>query len=404
VLKAALCHTNEFVHFAGGTQDVDSRELRIVMLMTLGVICVVGFSGNLLVITVLINNARKGKTSMINSLILNLSMADLLIMLFCVPFRAVAYSKPSWALGWFICKTADWFLQCCLAVKSFTVAVLAKACFMYVTHPSKQVQIKHHRIMALITSIWGIAFILPIPDWLYATVKYETDKVLCVFEIPTYASDVMAVFAKVYPSLVYCLPMSFAFVYHWKAFRRCKRRGTKTQTLRNQIRGRRLTVMLFSVSLTFAAMWAPEWVAWVWMRHIQKNGSAPPLSFTLMAQMLVFTISSVNPLIFVAISEEFREGFKGLWKRMISRKSQRAPDVPGAQSQTNPESVPPDPAPTKEPSDSPSSKTGNIVLSDMEQFWHDRQNTPGCTEDDPIPWEHQKDSELPQHMEATGTI
>ncbi|XP_067852026.1 G-protein coupled receptor 151 [Heptranchias perlo] len=405
---SALNGTNEVFHLAGGYQNIDSKELRIVIPVTLGVICLVGFAGNSLVIAVLINNARKGRTSMINSLILNMSVADLLIMLFCVPFRVVAYSRPSWTLGWFICKTADWFLQSCLAAKSFTIAVLAKACFMYVTHPSKQVQIKHQRIAALIVSIWTLAFILPLPHWLFATTSYEADQVMCIFDTPKHASNFMAVFAKLYPALVYCLPMIFTFIYHWKAFRRCKRRGSKTQNLRNQIRGRRLTVMLFSVSLTFATMCVPEWVVWLWTRHVEKGEPSPPPSIVLLSQVLVFCISSAHPLIFVAMSEEFKEGFVGLWKRLISGTPRASPpDLQAAQpQQTSTDSVSanpvqsqeksvqvPDKDPAQEKAESPSNKTANIVLSDMEQFWHDRQSAPASTEEDPIPWEHQSDLE-----------
>uniref|UniRef100_UPI00398EAAA2 G-protein coupled receptor 151 n=1 Tax=Pristiophorus japonicus TaxID=55135 RepID=UPI00398EAAA2 len=404
--------TNDVVHLAGGYQNIDSRQLTIAIPVALAAICLVGFAGNVLVVAVLINNARKGRTSMINSLILNMSVADLLILLFCVPFRAAAYSKPAWTLGWFVCKTADWFLQSCLAAKSFTIAVLAKACFMYVTHPSKPVQIKHQRIAALIISIWALAFILPVPHWLFATIRDQAGKVMCIFDSPERASSFMAVFAKLYPALVYCLPVMVTFLYHCKAFRRCKRRGSKTQNLRNQIRGRRLTVMLSGVSLAFAAMCAPEWVVWLWTRHAGRDGPSPPASFVLLSQVLVFSISSVNPLIFVAMSEEFKAGFVGLWKRLVFHKPQAPPDLPAAQSpQPSARSAPPSPQeensvqvpdkdPAEENAESPTSKTANIVLSDMEQFWHDRQNAPASIEEDPIPWEHQSDVEASARPES----
>ncbi|XP_067899173.1 G-protein coupled receptor 151 [Heterodontus francisci] len=411
--------TNDVARLAGGYQNIDSKELRIAIPVTLAAICLIGSAGNFLVFAVLMNNARKGKTSMINSLILNMSVADLLIMLFCVPFRAVAYSRSSWVLGWFICKTADWFLQSCLAAKSFTLAVLAKACFMYVTHPSKQVQIRHQRIAALIISIWALAFILPVPHWLFASLIYEADKVMCIFDTAGHASNFVAVFAKLYPALVYCLPVLFTFIYHWKAFRRCKRRGSKTQNLRNQIRGKRLTVMLFSVSLAFASMCAPEWVVWFWIKHVGKGDPSPPPSFVLLSQVLVFSISSVNPLIFVAMSEEFKEGFLGLWKRLIFSKPQASPDLQAAQQQqSSSESVPtipvpsqqeksvqvPDKDPVQDKVDSPTNKTANIVLSDMEQFWHDRQNAAATTEEDPIPWEHQSDLAGSSCPETSGKM
>ncbi|XP_051870394.1 G-protein coupled receptor 151 [Pristis pectinata] len=402
--------TNDVTQLDGGYQNTETKQLNIVTPLIFAAICLVGFAGNFLVIAVLITNARKGRTSMINSLILNLSAADLLMMLFCVPFRAVAYSRPFWTLGWFICKTVDWFFQSCLTAKSFTLAVLAKACFMYVSHPSKQVQIKHQRVAVVIISIWAMAFILAVPHWLFAAISREAEVTMCILDWPEHASNFLAVFAKLYPALVYCLPVTCTFTYHWKAFRRCKRRGAKNQNLRNQIRGRRLTAMLFGVSLAFAAMCAPEWVVWLWIRHVQKDDPSPPAAFILFSQVLVFSISPVNPFIFVSMSEEFKEGFMSLWKRLISSKPRTSPSLSGSQPQeTRSQSVPtnrhqcqeekavqvPDSDPAQEKAESPTSKTANIVLSDMEQFWHDRQNAVATVEEDPVPWEHQSGSDPP---------
>ncbi|XP_059846748.1 G-protein coupled receptor 151 [Hypanus sabinus] len=402
--------SNEDTQLDGGYQNTDPKQLNIVIPLILAAICLVGFGGNVLIIAVLVTNARKGRTSMINSLILNMSVADLFIMLFCVPFRAIAYSKPFWTLGWFICKTADWFFQSCLAAKSFTLAVLAKACFMYVSHPSKQVQIKHRRVALVITSIWALAFILSVPHWLFVTISHESEEMMCILDWPEIASNFLAIFTKLYPMLVYCLPVACTFTYHWKAFRKCKRRGAKNQSLRYQIRGRRLTAMLFGVSLAFAAMCVPEWLLWLWIRHIQKDDPSPPAAFIVFSHVLVFSISPVNPLIFVSMSEEFKEGFTGLWKRLISSKPRTSPSLSGSQPQeTRSESVPenrqkcqkekavqvPDHEAAQENTESPTNKTANIVLSDMEQFWHDRQNAAASVEEDPVPWEHQSGADPP---------
>ncbi|XP_032885431.1 G-protein coupled receptor 151 [Amblyraja radiata] len=400
--------SNDVALLDGGYQNTEPKQLNIATPLVLAFICVVGFAGNVLVIAVLINKTRKGRTSMINSLILNLSAADLLIMAFCVPFRAVAYSRPVWTLGWFTCNTVDWFLQSCMAAKSFTLATLAKACFMYVSHPSKQVQIRHQKVAVLIVCIWALAFILSAPHWITASVSSESKKPMCVLDWPQRASKFLAVFAKLYPALVYCLPVICTFAYHWKAFWRCKRRGAKNQNLRNQIRGKRLNDMLFGVSLAFATMCAPEWVVWLWIRHIHKDDPSPPAAFVLFSQVLVFSISSVNPLIFVVRSEEFKEGFMGVWKRLISSKPRTSPSLSGAQPEPpRSESLPtnqyqqekavqvPDSDIAQENAESPTNKTDNIVLSDMEQFWEERHKAVASVEEDPIPWEHQSGSDAP---------
>ncbi|MBN3276561.1 GP151 protein, partial [Polyodon spathula] len=391
-------------YIAGGHQHLDSKEWKVLLPAILTVICVLGSAGNLTVIGVLISNARKSKPSLINSLILNLSMADLVILAFAVPLKAAAYSKASWTLGWFVCKTSDWFIQSCMAAKSFTITILAKACFMYVSNPTKQINIKNKTILAVLLTSWILACILPLPALLFATLKHEGGGFVCIQAIRLSAQDFMWVYVKLYPFVIFWAPLSFAFINIWRSYERCQRRGTKTLNLRNQIRSRKLTVMLLSTAVTFTLMWLPEWVSWVWVNHIMEDGPAPPLFFVISAQVIMFAISLLNPLIILAMSEEFREGYKGLWTRMILKK-QKPDSIPQeTQVENSPAEAPPnsdhfqeqtkfnqnqeqEPSSSKENPDSPINK--DIILPDVEQFWHEREAESTTQENDPIPWENQ---------------
>uniref|UniRef100_K7F1W7 G protein-coupled receptor 151 n=1 Tax=Pelodiscus sinensis TaxID=13735 RepID=K7F1W7_PELSI len=212
----------------------------------------------------------------------------------------------------------------------------------------------------------------------------------------------MAVFVKLYPLLVFAAPLLCAFLYFWRAYGQCQRRGTKTQNLRNQIRSRRLTIMLLSVTVTLTVMWLPEWISWLWVWHLKPASPAPPEGFLALTQVLMFAISSVNPLIFLVMSEEFREGFKGLWKRLTLEKPVPATDnqeIPAANSEGLPDSVPsPESAIAEQEEELPAApqasesleKKEMPVFPDVEQFWHDREAAPDAQDNDPIPWEHEE--------------
>ncbi|XDV37602.1 hypothetical protein PO909_007179 [Leuciscus waleckii] len=224
---------------------------------------------------------------------------------------------------------------------------------------------------------------------------------ICVQAVPVEAHDFMSVYAKVYPLLTYCTPLSFALLYFWKAYGRCQRRSSKTQNLRTQIRSRKLTLMLFSLTVAMATMWLPQWVSWVWMRHaLETEGAFPPVLFTLSAQLLMFSISLVNPVIVLALSEEFREGYIGLWRRLTLRKQPAKHKSPTPRPERSAHLPPHQPGqteeqkPEKQPDqceglqESPTNKDG-IVLPDVEQFWQERETGSQSQENDPIPWEHQ---------------
>uniref|UniRef100_A0A665WCU3 GPCR-2037 n=1 Tax=Echeneis naucrates TaxID=173247 RepID=A0A665WCU3_ECHNA len=353
----------------GSFHQLDPRELRVLVPAILGVLCVLGVASNLTAMAILLSNAHKGKLSLINSLIFNLMFADGLVLIFSMPFRAASYSKASWNLGWVVCRTAEWFLQSCMAAKSFTVAVMAKACYHYVSNPTKQVSIHLGSILVVLSFIWLSACSVTIPHWMFATLQREIHRVVCVVMVPPEARNFMTVYVKAYPLGVYCAPLSFALMYFWKAYGQCQHRSSKTQNLRTQIRSRKITLMLFSLTAAMAILWLPQWVVWVWERHIAEKEiegaqpllSSPPCLLTLSAQLLTFSLSLVNPLIVLSLSEEFRERYRGLWRRLTLR---------------------------KQPPKKPNSRKDGIVLPDVEQFWHDRETGSNTDENDPVPWEH----------------
>lgn len=398
----------------GAYQHLQQGDLKVLVPVGFGVISVLGFIANATAVGVLVGNARKSKLSLINALILNLLMADGLLLAFAVPFKATAYSsRQGWTLGLVVCKTCDWFVHSCMAAKSLTVAIMAKACYRYVCNPTKQVTIRLKTIMVVLLFTWLLACILPLPHWLFMSLQKEDGGVLCVLEVPPEARDFMSFYVKAYPLVSFCAPLSFALLYFWRAHGRCQRRCSKTQNLRAQIRSRKLTLMLFGLTMAMATMWLPHWVAWVWMRHAaDTDGPVPPVLFVVAAQFFMFAISLANPLIVLALSEEFREGYKGLWRRLTLRKhAPKQQPKPGPHMPTAPRSPTPRPEasahiPPTSPDESRPDRqqqleespgnTDGMVLPDVEQFWHERESGSMSQENDPIPWEHQDPKEAKQ--------
>lgn len=427
--------------------DPEGGELRVAVPVLLGTLCTVGLACDLIAMAVLVSGAHRGKLSLINALLFNLMLADGLVLAFSVPLRATAYHGSSWTLGWSLCKTAGWFFQSCMAAKSFTVAVMANACYRYVSNPTKQVSIRLGSILVVLSFTWLTACSVAVPHWLFATLRQEAHGPVCVLAPPPETRDFMWAYEKLYPLGVFCGPLSFALLYFWKAYGRCQRRASKTQNLRTQIRSRKLTLMLFSLTVAMALLWLPHWVVWVWERHLAQQeeedeegqsrpplvvSSSPPLLLVLSAQLLAFSLSLVNPLIVLSLSDEFREGYRGLWRRLTLRKKPAPKSKPGPHLPTAPMS----PCPRPETSGGASSVRGpqleslcqpqveaeagegggggiggggggggggrevdnvslkdGVALPDVEQFWHERETGSPTDDNDPVPWEHQRTEE-----------
>ncbi|XP_034374534.2 G-protein coupled receptor 151 [Arvicanthis niloticus] len=396
-MNESLAH----LHFAGGYLPSDSKDWRTIIPSLLMAVCLVGLVGNLCVIGILLHGVWKRKPSMIHSLILNLSLADISLLLLSAPVRATAYSKGVWDLGWFVCKSSDWFIHMCMAAKSLTFVVVAKACFMYASDPAKQVSIQNCTIWSVLVAIWVVASLLPLPEWFFSTTRHHAGVEMCLMDVPAVAEEFMAMFGKLYPLLVFCLPLLLAGFYFWRAYDQCKKRCTKTQNLGNQMRSKQLTVTLLSTAATSALLWLPEWIAWLWVWHLKAGGPMPPQGFIALSQVLMFSISTANPLIFLLMSEEFKAGLKDIWK-WVTRKpaaTSEVQEVPAGNTEALPGKAPSPETQTcildtdgRGSPDSGKERTDKVVvpiLPDVEQFWHERDAVPLAQDNDPIPWERQ---------------
>ena len=122
-----------------------------------------------------------------SALILNLSLADLSLLLFSAPVRATAYSRGVWDLGWFVCKSSDWFIHTCMAAKSLTIVAVAKVCFMYACDPAKPVSIHNCTIWSVLVAIWAVASLLPLPEWFFSTTRHHAGVEMCLVDVPAVA-------------------------------------------------------------------------------------------------------------------------------------------------------------------------------------------------------------------------
>ncbi|XP_067889412.1 G-protein coupled receptor 151-like [Heterodontus francisci] len=392
----------DLLEYAGGFQALEEEDLKVALPIVLGIICLVGLAGNTMVVTALMYDFRQGKSSVVNGLILILSATDLLILLFCAPLRAVTYSKPSWSFGWLVCKSSDYFLHACLSAKSFTLAAVGHARYKQVGNPPKYIHFKCQRVMTLACAIWSVALLLPIPHGLFSTTKRSGRETSCVLEIPPYASNFMKAFGIVYPMAAYGIPMTFAITCYIKALLINKPRRNRTPNRRHEIR--RVTIMLWGLTVAFAAMRVPDWVAWIWARHRYMGSPMPPTALLVLAQVVLFANCTVNPLVLLAVSEDFKEGLRNIWKLATCRKARRrsADGQAAAATFGEKDSVAMAKSAARSLSVLPtvSAREDMIICRDeaqnippdVQHFWQDRKNAAPPENNDPIPWERQENS------------
>ncbi|XP_053556326.1 G-protein coupled receptor 151-like [Bombina bombina] len=394
-------NSSQAIYFAGGLQSSEvGMEITVILPLILTTICLVGFTGNLLLIAILLRDYREGKCSAVNCFVINIGATDLLLILFCIPVQIVTYAKQSWVFGNFVCKTTEWFLHSCLIVKSITLAAISQARYRHVVTPPKFISFNKKYVFIILFLIWTFSVLLPLPHLIFTHLELKQESMFekkseglyCNIDVPEYASNFMNVYSKLYPLLVYIFPMFITFFCYMRALRRRKERRNRVPNPR--IMSRKITSMLMSISLAFEAMWLPKWIVWIWARHSSFGALQPPTALMVLAQVILFLNCTLNPGVFLAVSDEFREGFKNIWMLLRCRKcvgtshsraGENGSDMVTSTIQSLQDLQTPSALHPLQESISKDEK----ILPDVEHFWQDRRNTTAGEDNDPMPWEHQ---------------
>lgn len=135
-----------------------------ISLLIFGLIFILGVLGNTLVITVLARNKPGQPRSTTNIFILNLSVADLSYLLFCVPFQSTIYMLPTWVLGAFICKFIHYFFTVSMLVSIFTLSAMSVDRYVAIVHARKSslIRVRTHAMLAVVL-IWVLSLAMAAP-------------------------------------------------------------------------------------------------------------------------------------------------------------------------------------------------------------------------------------------------
>lgn len=127
------------------------------------IIVVTGFFGNCLVILVVCANPQM-RSSTTNILIANLAIADLLFVVFCVPFTAADYMARIWPFGLYWCKTVQYLIVVTAFASIYTLVLMSVDRFLAVVYPitSRSIRTERNAKITILT-LWIIILIASLP-------------------------------------------------------------------------------------------------------------------------------------------------------------------------------------------------------------------------------------------------
>lgn len=299
-------------------EDSQAGMERILVPVIFSIVILFGFIGNIIVIIVVIKNKDHFRNTT-NLFILNLSIADLLFLLFCVPFHAVIYTTTTgnWPFGGFMCKFVHLVQFSSMVASILTLVAMSADRYMAVTYALETKHLRTPKVAFVMSCIiWLIALAVATPTPMAYSERYYPQ--LKNFYCSDYWGEghLKEVYFLMLFVLGYLTPLITIFILSMLIIRQLwlmkQPEGPRMKESINK--KRKVTRLIIVVVLVFCLCWLPAHISWLWavffINKTVKSISYQFLYFKIMAHVLSYSNSAVNPVIYAFLSANFRRGFQ----------------------------------------------------------------------------------------------
>uniref|UniRef100_A0A4W4HLY0 Neuromedin-B receptor n=1 Tax=Electrophorus electricus TaxID=8005 RepID=A0A4W4HLY0_ELEEL len=302
----------------------DGREtfnfvIRCVIPSVYILIITVGLLGNITLVKIFITNSAM--RSVPNIFISSLAVGDLLLLVTCVPVDAVRYFYEEWMFGTVACKLIPVIQLTSVGVSVFTLTALSADRHKAIVNPM-DIQSSSAVLWTCLKaiSIWVVSMLLAVPEAIFSQVVHMSDGNITFTACVPYplSNELHPRIHSVLIFLVYFLiPLSIISVYYYHIARTLIKSahdmpGEVSEHSKRQMetRKRLAKIVLVFVGL-FALCWFPNHLLYMYrsFHYRQVDSSLSHLVVTLLARVLSFSSSCVNPFALYLLSESFRRHF-----------------------------------------------------------------------------------------------
>ncbi|XP_046355436.2 orexin receptor type 2-like isoform X1 [Haliotis rufescens] len=284
-----------------------------------------GVSGNFLVCFAVWRNRLLRTTT--NYFLVNLAVADFLVIVLCLPPSYTQSIWETWFLGNAMCKVVEYYQEVTVVVSVLTLTAISIERWFAICHPLTFKETRKRVIVSIIV-IWVGAHVMSIPRLLIFRENRDPMipsnlTILLTSCGPDYDMDVLALNYDLFAFVTFYIVPIVVMGYTYTAIAVCLWSSIKTgqyltegdqSAVTLQVQSRRRTArMLIVVVVVFILCYLPYY-SWNLMRLIRsplvKMIDRHSVSIlTLTAHWMVYLNSSINPVIYNFMSGKFRTEF-----------------------------------------------------------------------------------------------
>ncbi|CAI5456088.1 unnamed protein product [Caenorhabditis angaria] len=326
------------------------RKIGIIIPSIFALIILIGVIGNVLVVVVAFGRQMRNST---NTLIIGLAISDLCFLLLCVPFTAVDYAAPKWLFPEWTCSMINFFQHTSAYCSVWTLTLMAVDRYMAVVYPVESITLRtpKNTMIALIV-VYAIIIASQIPvgnmHGIYTYLFIWEERSACaILSIATgEASKTVALsYFFTFNIFGYVLPLGISIFLYWRMLRRLwdtprpgnvqptispRRSGgefNSSGSIRNRPEARRakkkVTRLVLCVLITWALCWLPLNICFfisgiVYPDTLVIAYGVIMVIFQISSQVLAYTNSCLNPILYAMMSKSFREGFIRVIRKLMN--------------------------------------------------------------------------------------
>lgn len=287
------------------TVENDGYLIDILYPVIYAIIVIIGFIGNILVISVVWKKPSMRTTT--NLLLANLSLADLLTLIWSIPVEIFErYKHPKGGLGSFLCRflSIGSLVVITLIVSILLMTLIALERYHAMVFPfHRRRRLGKNRLGVVIIPTWIIAFLCSLP--LFIHTDYNTKTSTC--ELRLNAEQSLAYYIFLFVCLFF-IPLFVIYFCYFSIIIELNRRERKNaRHIRECSAKRKVICILVSVSVIFTLSFG----IFAFEQFLGELDLLPVNNvFSEVSFLFVYLPSATNPIIYVFQSSNYRNAFK----------------------------------------------------------------------------------------------
>ncbi|XP_040304957.1 neuromedin-B receptor [Herpailurus yagouaroundi] len=283
-------------------------------------IIAVGLLGNIMLVKIFMSNSAMRSAP--NIFISNLAAGDLMLLLTCVPVDASRYFFDEWMFGKVGCKLIPVIQLTSVGVSVFTLTALSADRYRAIVNP---MDIQTSRALlwtcVKVVGIWVVSVLLALPEAVFSEVTLiegvENGSFTACVPYPQ-TDELHPKIHSVLIFLVYFLiPLAIISVYYYHIAKTLIKSahnlpGEYNEHTKKQMETRKRLAKIVLVFVgCFVFCWFPNHILYMYrsFNYNEIDSSLGHMIVTLVARVLSFCNSCVNPFALYLLSESFRRHF-----------------------------------------------------------------------------------------------